>query len=148
MIESLVDLFEYIGDQLFVCWYKQDELAQLKRIHRKIGRYQKRCEDNYTHMGAIARLEKLKQTTIFEKSSFLAGFFANAFSSWILYAIVVTPIYALWRAEKAKLMDRNREILVGLKIQRELLLRKLAKYMKEDEKMKEIMNQMDVNNNN
>ena len=45
-------------------------------------------------------------------------------------------------------MDRNQELLVGLKIQRELLLRKLAKYMKEDEKMKEIMHQMDVINNN
>ena len=40
-------------------------------------------------------------------------------------------------------MDRNRERLLGLKIQRELLLRKLAKFMKKDEKIKELKQQLE-----
>ena len=76
----------------------------------------------------------------------------KAFSSWILYSIFVALFYVLWSNYKSKMVSHNVETLQRLKISRELLLRRLAKYMKEDDKMKEIMGRFisdtEVNNNN
>ena len=53
MIEIVFNFFEHIADQFFIFWYKQDELAQLKRIHKKILRYKKRCEEDYTYFDVV-----------------------------------------------------------------------------------------------